>query len=103
MYPINAAKPPNVSQGHNMQLEEPVSSLVIAMFRISSMVFLSSLVSGFNWTITHSGKMFVNIHLDPFNVRRPCRLDNTICVPITYSALYCLALNSADSNVEVEN
>jgi len=61
-----------------------------------------SLVSGFEWSINHSGKQFVNIHLDPDHVRTPCKRNNTICVPISYSTLYCDLLNSADSDIEIQ-
>ena len=76
------------------------------MFVVFRIVFLTALVSHslgnrFNWTITHSGKQFVNIHLDPDHVSTPCSLENTICVPITFSVVYCNVLNSADSNIEV--
>ena len=60
-----------------------------------------SLVQGFDWTITYDGNVFVNIHQDPDHVKTPCTQEN-ICVPITYSVLYCDLLHSAvDSDLEV--
>ena len=69
----------------------------------ATMMFLCvGLVQGFDWTITYGGKEFVNIHLDPDHVNTQCAQENSICVPITYSVLYCDLLNSAvDSDLEV--
>ena len=48
------------------------------------------------------GEEFVNIYLDPDHVKTQWALENSICVPITCSVLYCDLLNSAvDSNLEV--
>ena len=62
---------------------------------------LVGLVSGLNWTITHKGKRFLNIHQDPAHVKRSCREENSISVPISFSVIYCNLLNSADRDVEV--
>jgi hypothetical protein len=68
----------------------------------TTMVFLGvGLVHGFDWTITFGGKKFVNIHQDPDHVKTPCNQEESICVPITHSVLYCDLLNSVDRDLEV--
>ena len=67
----------------------------------STLVLLGlGLASGLNWTITYEGKQFLNIHQDPDHVKKQCG-QGKICVPLTYSVIYCNLLNSADKDIEV--
>ena len=75
------------------------------MFAVRKLIFVVAVLNhstgnGFNLTITHRGKQFVNIHLDSDLVQTPCSLDN-ICIPITFSLVYCSVLNEADRDIEV--
>lgn len=69
----------------------------------STLVLLSlGLASGLNWTITYEGKQFLNIHQDPDHVKKQCG-QGKICVPLTYSVIYCNLLNSADKDIEIRD
>ena len=69
---------------------------------MSRILLLSAgLVTGLDWTIQYKGTKYVNLHEDPDHVKTPCTRENSICVPITFSVLYCDLLNSADRKVEV--
>jgi len=61
-----------------------------------------SLASGLNWTITYEGKEFLNIHQDPDYVKEQCG-QGKICVPVTYSVIYCNLLNYADKDIEIRD
>merc|ERR1712142_738919 len=78
-------------------------NMSLSCHRVGCLFFLGlTLVSGFDWTINHSGKKFVNIHLDSDHVSKPCLRAKSICVPITFSRLFCGLLQSADSDVEIK-
>eukprot|EP00092_Neocalanus_flemingeri_P039147 GFUD01042609.1.p1 GENE.GFUD01042609.1~~GFUD01042609.1.p1 ORF type:complete len:421 (-),score=118.86 GFUD01042609.1:56-1318(-) len=80
-----------------------MSAVLVGKLAVLPFLLSHFLVNGFNWTFTHNGQQFVNIHLDQDHVRTPCSLANTVCVPITFSKLYCDLLNSADSDSEIQD
>jgi len=59
-------------------------------------------VTGYEWSITYNGERQDNIHLNKYYVKKPCNEDTSICVPITYSSVYCQLLNIADRDSQFQ-